>query len=285
MPRCALNSKVYADETNQNYQTVLTYFAYDRLIQRLAQSQYSGQFMLKGGMLLRVWFDRPYRYTQDIDFEWLGEPYKHNIESALREIMSLDSNDGLNFNSEGLQLLPERFRRDEDEKKVLRFANFVYLGNSRIKLNIDIGYGGDVKSQIQLEEFPTILPSEDTNIQVYPKERVIAEKFHAMCSHKENPSRLKDLFDVWYLHKKFNLKESELVKTIRNIFTQRKDVSIPKEVPIILTESFANSQYGQILWEQYRKKVFMAEPTSFEKIRSDLRKFLMHHAELARKLD
>ena len=265
--------KNYSIETGQEFQKVLTYFVYDRFLHRLSQSRYSGYFILKGGMLLRVWFDHPYRYTQDIDFEWFGEPYKHNVENVLKEIMSLEMNDGLNFNPDQLKIQPDLVIRGEDAKKVLRFANFVNLGNSRIKLNIDIGYGEKTELPFDTAEFPSILPSEQTKIQVYPKEKVIAEKFHAMCSHGKHPSRLKDLFDVWYLTKEFKIDPTKLTKTIQSVFKQRQDVSIPEEVPIILTESFANSQSGQALWTKYKKKIYSAKPLDFAEIRADLRMF------------
>ena len=274
--------KKFANESNQNFQSVLEYFVYDRLLQRLVQSQYAAEFMLKGGVLLRVWFDHPYRFTQDIDFEWLGEPYKHSVEKALKEIMSLDSDDGLDFNPDGLQLLPDKFEQVAGEKNILRFRNTVFFEKTRINLNIDVVYDENSTTQIQFEEFPTILPSEEIRVPVFPKEKVIAEKFHAMCSHVQNPSRLKDIFDVWYLHREFDLNETELVKAIQNVFTQRKDVSIPTEIPVILTESFASSEYGQVLWEKYREKVFIAEQVTFAKIRADVSKFLMRLAILAK---
>ena len=59
----------------------------------------------------------------------------------------------------------------------------------------------------------------------------------------------------------------------------------PEEVPIILTESFANSQSGQALWTKYKKKIYSAKPLDFAEIRADLRMFLMSCAELARNLD
>ena len=238
--------------------------------------------MLKGGMLLRVWFERPYRFTQDIDFEWLGEPYKHTVEAALKEIMAIDLNDGLDFNSKELKQLPDRFQRKEDDKDVLRYKHTVLLEKTRIILNIDVVYDEDAKSQIKFDEFPTILPGEEIRIPVFPKEKVIAEKFHAMAVHKEYPSRLKDVFDVWYLNRKFDLNETALINAILNVFTQRKDVSIPTEVPVILTEEYANSQNGQVLWEQYRKKVFIAEQVTFAEIRADVSNYLMHLAEVAR---
>ncbi len=54
-------------EKGQNFELVLTRYAIERLLYRLAQSQYADRFVLKGAMLLMTWFDEPFRGTRDLD--------------------------------------------------------------------------------------------------------------------------------------------------------------------------------------------------------------------------
>ena len=58
-------------ESGQNYQLVLTRYANERLLYRLAKSAYADRFVLKGAVLLMTWFDEPFRGTRDIDLLWI----------------------------------------------------------------------------------------------------------------------------------------------------------------------------------------------------------------------
>lgn len=44
-----------ARENDRPFNEVLQYFAIERFLYRLAQSQYSREFVLKGALLFRVW--------------------------------------------------------------------------------------------------------------------------------------------------------------------------------------------------------------------------------------
>ncbi len=50
----------------------LTRFALERLLYRLAQSQFSDQFILKGAMLFSLWAESPHRPTRDLDLLGFG---------------------------------------------------------------------------------------------------------------------------------------------------------------------------------------------------------------------
>ncbi len=56
-----------AREHGENIQLVLTRFAIERLLFRLAQSPHRDEFILKGAMLFSLWADAPYRSTGDLD--------------------------------------------------------------------------------------------------------------------------------------------------------------------------------------------------------------------------
>jgi predicted nucleotidyltransferase component of viral defense system len=57
-----------ARERSQDFQQILVNYALERLLYRLAQSEYSDRFVLKGALLFRLWFDLDQRPTRDADF-------------------------------------------------------------------------------------------------------------------------------------------------------------------------------------------------------------------------
>jgi Nucleotidyl transferase AbiEii toxin, Type IV TA system len=56
-----------AKASGQSFELVLTRFALERLLFRLGQSRYADRFVLKGAMLLMIWFEDPFCGTRDLD--------------------------------------------------------------------------------------------------------------------------------------------------------------------------------------------------------------------------
>ncbi len=56
-----------ARQTGDDYQTLLTSYCLERFLYRLGVSDLRDRFVLKGAMLLRLWSERPYRATRDLE--------------------------------------------------------------------------------------------------------------------------------------------------------------------------------------------------------------------------
>lgn len=56
-----------AKESNRPFQEVLQYFAMERFLYRLAQSQHADKFVLKGALMFTAWGGPASRPTRDID--------------------------------------------------------------------------------------------------------------------------------------------------------------------------------------------------------------------------
>jgi len=67
----------------------LTRFTLERLLYRLAQSQFSDQFILKGAMLFSLWAESPHRPTRDLDLLGFGEPSIDGLAAIFHNLCSL----------------------------------------------------------------------------------------------------------------------------------------------------------------------------------------------------
>ena len=79
-------------ECGQNYQLVLTRYANQRLLFRLAESTHSDRFVLKGAMLLMTWFDEPFRSTRDVDLLGYGDSDPAAVLDVFRDILVRQAN-------------------------------------------------------------------------------------------------------------------------------------------------------------------------------------------------
>ena len=129
-------------ERSEEFQLVLTRYGLERLLYRLAQSQHAGQFVLKGAALFQIWTGQPHRSTRDLDLLGQGEPSTDRLRQLFQDICSLTvADDGLVFLTDAIQA--EQIK-EEDEYQGIRLRIDARLGNARLPLQIDIGFGDAV---------------------------------------------------------------------------------------------------------------------------------------------
>ena len=73
-------------------------FYFERILERISKSDYKGQIILKGGLLLTSIIGDDERTTKDMDATLKGIPFtKSAVEKVFNEILSLDLSDGITF--------------------------------------------------------------------------------------------------------------------------------------------------------------------------------------------
>jgi hypothetical protein len=119
------------------------HYAVERLLYRLSRSEHSDRFLLKGAMLLSVWTSRPYRSTRDLDLAGRGDSSTTGAEAIFRGLCGLKvEDDGLVFDGASVKGKPIR---EDQEYEGVRVTLMARLGNARIPLQVDIGFGDAVQ--------------------------------------------------------------------------------------------------------------------------------------------
>ena len=73
------------------------------------------------------------------------------------------------------------------------------LGNARITIGVDIGFGDKITPAPKEVDFPTLLDFPEPRLRAYPVETVVAEKLQTLVSLGIANSRMKDFFDLWHI--------------------------------------------------------------------------------------
>ncbi|TET07443.1 MAG: nucleotidyl transferase AbiEii/AbiGii toxin family protein [Candidatus Atribacteria bacterium] len=228
---------------------LLRYFQ-ERFLYRLAISEFSDRFILKGGLLLiclRMPRSRP---TKDIDFlakEIKNDPVK--LGHIFRSITAISYNDGVIFNSSSL--ISEQIKENADYEGI-RIKIDATLGQARKKLQMDIGFGDVIIPRAMRMEFPTLLEEKPPRIKVYSIESIISEKFEAMVKLAMVNSRMKDFYDIYTLSVSYNFQSDRLKKAIESTFYRRK-TSIPDN-PLIFRLKFHRDEEKQRQWSAFLRK-------------------------------
>lgn len=236
---------------NADFNQILVRFALERILYRLSQSMHADQFLLKGSLLFTIWYDMPHRPTRDVDLLGSGSSDLESIAQTFRDIAGVEVEDGIIFDPATVSV--EEIRKDAGYAGA-RVLIIGEIANARCKTQIDIGFGDAVTPGAVHAVYPVLiedLPSP--RLRTYPVCTVIAEKLHAIALLGMTNSRLKDYFDLWVLLNRETLNAHTLASAIAATFA-RRSMSVPTELPIGLTNEFANDRSRQAMWLAFLKK-------------------------------
>jgi predicted nucleotidyltransferase component of viral defense system len=245
-----------AQKRQENFQDILRQYALERLLYRVSRLDQSRQFILKGALLFSLWDETPHRATRDLDFLGSGESDVARFEPFFRDLCQLE------VEADGITLIPESLVvmqvREDEEYEGVRVKVLAKLGNARIPIQIDIGFG-DVVTPAALEvEFPTLLDLPKPLLRAYPRETVIAEKFCIMVQLEMANTRLKDYYDLWVLAQNFSFEGQLLCQAMQATFA-RRNIVLPAAVPVALTSAFSDNLLKRSQWASFLKKGRLAE--------------------------
>ena len=187
--------------------------------------------------------------TPDVDF--LAAADHTRIRDAIETMCAVPCfDDGVLFDAGALRI--DTIRVDQPEGG-LRVRLPRALGNIRPSLQMDIGFGEFVTpAREQRDYFHPARPARP-RLWTYPREAMIAEKFEAMVSRGVDNSRVKDLWDIACLARRFAFDGETLRTAIAQTF-RRRGTSFRGERPLSLLpgyyEDAARAQHWQVLGRQ-----------------------------------
>ena len=259
-----------AHARGQPLELLLTRYALERLLHRLSLSPCRERFVLKGALLLTTWFDEPHRATRDLDLLGFGDPSDDALLTAFREVMTIGVDDGIAFDSAGLQI---QSIREDMQYGGSRLRTTAALAGARIPVVVDIGFGDAVEPGIEDIQLPVLLDMPSPRLRAYPQETVIAEKLHAMVTLGLANSRMKDYYDVWMLVRTFEIDPARLRRAIEATFA-RRGTPLPAALPEGLTDAFAQDDTKQRQWAAFVRNLSSSAP-ALRDIVTELRAVVM----------
>ncbi len=274
--RARLLNIAKAEQTDFN--SVLVRYALERFLYRLGQSAHADHFVLKGAMLFNLWYAMPHRPTRDVDLLGFGPSDLQSIAQAFREIVSVAVEDGIVFDAASVRVEEIRKNAGYAGAQVIVSAE---LARARCKTQIDVGFGDAVTPGPVDAVYPVLLADfAAPHLRTYPVYTVVAEKLHAIVLLGMTNSRLKDYLDLSVLLEREVLAPATLATAIAATFT-RRGTALPTELPIGLSDEFANDHSRLALWAAFLKKNALPAaplPSVVAALRTTLQPALWHAA-------
>jgi hypothetical protein len=243
--------KRHPDASTQDFNLTLTQYGLERLLYRLSVSDHAPNFLLKGALLLQLWYGHSHRSTRDADLLGFGTDDVPTLVEVFRSICGIEVNDGIVFDVESVA--GTEIRKDVSYGGV-RIDLRAMLDGARLALQIDIGFGDAVTPAAEPITYPTLLADVPAPaLRAYPKATVVAEKLHAVAILGMTNSRMKDFFDLWVLLHDTTLDDAQLQSAIEATFARRQ-TPMPAAMPIGLSEAFAEDATKQTQWTAFLRK-------------------------------
>ena len=253
----------------EDYNALLTQYAIERFLYRLSKSDLAERFVLKGAMLFRVWSGALHRPTKDLDLLGYGERSPAAVTKAVRQVIAIHvADDGLVFDSDSVTASEIR---EEQEYGGIRVKLVAMLGNARIPMQIDVGFGDAITPEAAVRPYPTLLDTDAPELRMYPPETVVAEKLEAAVALGMTNSRMKDYYDLLVIFRTYELADESLARAIAATF-QRRQTPLPEDVPPALSDEFGSDETVQRLWREFLRRLQIEDaPSDFSEVVANVR--------------
>ena len=260
-----------ARERGEDVQLVLTRYANERLLYRLASSAHASRFVLKGAALFTLWTGEPHRATRDVDLLGFGDPSEEHIRSVFAEVLAVEvDDDGVRFDSSTIEVRPIREEQDYGGVRVVLVAQ---VTSAKVRLQVDIGFGDAITPDAVNVEFPPLLDFPAPKLRAYPRETVVAEKLEAMVKLGQANSRMKDFYDLVVLSQMFAFEGELLVRAIAATFA-RRGTPLPTGLPVALTLEFTNDPTKTTQWGAFLRKSDAPSPGELRDVATTISRFV-----------
>lgn len=244
-----------AKETGRPFQLHLQLFCQEEFLRRVAVSKYAQNLVLKGGLFLYTLTNFESRATVDVDFLLRQLPGTvEDVKKIVDEIIAVDcGNDFITFTSRGFEMIsPQR------KYKGVSFQLVGHIKNTRTPFDVDFGIGDVIVPTSQKRTIPVQLDGFDQpEVMTYSLESTVAEKFDALLQRMELTSRMKDIYDIYYLATMFDFDgrvlQQAIFETLQNRGTDYDGNSFDRVIAL------AEDRNIQVRWRQYLRRMKMPE--------------------------
>lgn len=262
-----------AKETNRPFNELLQYYTMERFLFRLGNSPFADRFVLKGALMLRVWDVAQARPTMDIDLLGRTANTVENLVEIIQQCLLLKvEEDGIHFDTSSVS--GEAIALEKTYQGV-RVRVRGKLGNARLSLQLDFGFGDVVVPGPVWIEYPELLDFGSPHLLSYTAESVIAEKFQALVELELANTRLKDFYDLWKLSQTLTF-DSEVLRAALTATFQQRGTPLPTTIPLALTEAFYDEPQRQAQWAGFvRRGRLEAEAKTLSEVAAAIAGFLL----------
>ena len=263
--------KSVAKQNNADARTLMRIYMMERFLERLAQSEYRDNFIIKGGILVTAMIGVAHRSTMDIDTSMKN--LNLSAEDALRvvnQVKDIDLDDGVSFEVKDVSNI-----MDEMEYPGIRVTMNANVGRLITPLKIDISTGDVITPRAIDFNYDLLLEDRSISLWSYNLETILAEKLQTVLARGILNTRMRDFYDIRMLLDTYEDKVNKAV--LKDAFAatckKRGTDHLQEQAEEIIKIIEADEQL-QVLWRAYQKKYSYAAEIDYASVISGVRKLM-----------
>lgn len=263
--------KSVAKQNNADARTLMRIYMMERFLERLAQSEYRDNFIIKGGILVTAMIGVAHRSTMDIDTSMKN--LNLSAEDALRvvnQVKDIDLDDGVSFEVKDVSNI-----MDEMEYPGIRVTMNANVGRLITPLKIDISTGDVITPRAIEFNYDLLLEDRSISLWSYNLETILSEKLQTVLARGILNTRMRDFYDIRMLLDTYEDKVNKAV--LKDAFAatckKRGTDHLQEQAEEIIKIIEADEQL-QVLWRAYQKKYSYAAEIDYASVISGVRKLM-----------
>ena len=263
--------KSVAKQNNADARTLMRIYMMERFLERLTQSEYRDNFIIKGGILVTAMIGVAHRSTMDIDTSMKN--LNLSAEDALRvvnQVKDIDLDDGVSFEVKDVSNI-----MDEMEYPGIRVTMNANVGRLITPLKIDISTGDVITPRAIEFNYDLLLEDRSIKLWSYNLETILAEKLQTVLARGILNTRMRDFYDIRMLVDTYEDKVNKAV--LKDAFAatckKRGTDNLQEQAEEIVKIIEADEQI-QVLWRAYQKKYSYAADIDYASVIRGVRKLM-----------
>lgn len=252
--------KNLAKQKGADARALMRVYMMERFLERVANSEYRDNFIMKGGMLVTAMVGVALRSTMDIDTSIKNQNLSmEDTVRIIKEIKDIDLGDEVTFEIKEISNI-----MDGMEYPGIRFAMNAVMDKLITPMKIDISTGDVITPHAVEYRYKLLLEDRCISLWAYNLETILAEKLQTILARGILNTRMRDFYDIRIL---FLLYEKDidtdiLSQAFQTTCQKRGTGNLIEKGSDILAAISADPQL-QILWKAYQKKYTYASDMSF----------------------
>lgn len=263
--------KSVAKQNNADARTLMRIYMMERFLERLAQSEYRDNFIIKGGILVTAMIGVAHRSTMDIDTSMKN--LNLSAEDALRvvnQVKDIDLDDGVSFEVKDVSNI-----MDEMEYPGIRVTMNANVGRLITPLKIDISTGDVITPRAIEFNYDLLLEDRSISLWSYNLETILAEKLQTVLARGILNTRMRDFYDIRMLLDTYEDKVNKAV--LKDAFAatcKKRGTDYLQEQAEEIIKIIEADEQLQVLWRAYQKKYSYAAEIDYTSVISGVRKLM-----------
>lgn len=232
-------------------QIIIRNYMMERFLDRLSQSKYRDNFILKGGTLVSAMVGLAMRSTLDIDTTIRGFSLTvDEVADIVGEIISIRLEDEVEF-----QITRITEIMDEAEYPGIRVMMEATLDTMKTPLKLDISTGDVITPREISYQFKLMFEERTISVWAYNVETILAEKLETIISRSYANTRMRDFYDLYILqHDISTAFEPEHLREAFSATCSKRGTAVSRQEGVLILQEVRESEEMKAQWRRYQKK-------------------------------